>query len=141
MESNTISIGVEIRPYDPRCRYWAKIVQRGTPLPAPNNVNSAGDIPGEYLRKGDEELAPGDFLFEGEENHHRKARGWSYWVSFIDPESKKKRCVRPKAGHKESFREQGMDVSLLRGSGGIAACVRIAHAVRLEMNVPRITGG
>lgn len=129
------SASVEIKPTDHRCKYWAKIVRAGVALPLPSAVNGANDIPGAYSRKGDEEIFPGDFLIEGEENHHRHIRGWSYWISFVNPETGEvTRVSRPSTPEKTAMKANGLPVEYLSGAGGIAACVRVAHAVRLNIS-------
>ena len=128
MQSNLMSASVQIKPKDPRCKYWAKIVRAETSLPMPREVDGAADIPGPYLRVGEEELFAGDFLFEGEARHHRHMRGWDYCVSFA--QNGEQMCVAPCSAIKASLKSQGLDPSLLPGSGDIAACVRIAHGIR-----------
>lgn len=128
MQSHT----VEIRPCDSRCRYWAKVVRADTALPMPSACTSAYDVPGPFRQRGEEELLPGDVLFEGEANHHRRTdRGWSYWVSVVDNSGT---LFRAKSGEFGELRKRmkaaGLVAQLLTGSGDIAAMVRIAHAVR-----------
>lgn len=127
----TVSASVRIAPCDTRCRYWAKIVRASTPLPLPAAVEGAAQVPGAYLRNGGEELFPGDVMIEGEEAHHRKARGWSYWVTWCAPDGKPVRMRDPGAEVKEKLKSSGLPPDLLSGSGGVAACIRVAHAVRL----------
>jgi hypothetical protein len=128
------SASVEIGPSDKRCRYWAKVLRAGCPLPAPSAVNGANDVPGPYLRHGDEELFPGDVLIEGEALHHRKARGWLYTACFMGADGAPV-WVRPSHELKATMKAAGMPAHLLAGSGDVAACVRIAHAVRLGIDV------
>jgi hypothetical protein len=127
------SVSVKIAPADRRCRYWAKVVRAATPLPAPDSVDGANGIPSPYARLGDEELFAGDFLFEGEAEHHRKARGWDYIVSYMGPDGKLIRC-RPGSAEKAAMKANGLPANLLPGSGDIAAMVRLAHAVRLGIS-------
>ncbi len=130
------SHSVEIRPHDSRCRYWAKISRAGDPLPLPCDVEGANDIPGSYLHRGDEELQAGDVLFEGESNHHRRTdRGWSYCVTCAMPSGDLVCLFSGFSEEKRLLKAQGMSPELLKGSGDIAAMVRIAHAVRLGMNL------
>lgn len=132
--SNPIkSASVSIKPRDGRCRYWAKIIRSGKDLPLPADVDGANDLPSEYLRKGEEELLPGDFLFEGEEEHHRKARGWAYWLTYCDEEGVARRITRPGAEEKAALKAAGIPVEYLPGSGGVAAIVRVAQGVRLGL--------
>lgn len=126
------SVEYKAAPSDSRCRYWCKVIRADEPLPLPADVERANDIPGNY-RQGPEELFPGDIVLEGEENHHRKQRGWSYNVGL---------CVgreiswNPRGNEtKPWLRERGLR-DLLKGSGQIAAIVREAHALRLRAAEP-----
>lgn len=132
------SASVSIAPSDYRCRYWAKVLRAGVALPIPAKVAGASDLPGAYLKNGDEELFEGDFLVSGEELHHRKSRGWSYMLKFIDPVTGKLRVVQALAERKAAAKAGGLPAELLAGSGDVAALVRLAHAVRLgiSINVP-----
>ena len=128
------SVSVSIKPQDDRCRYWAKIIRNGVALPLPSAVDSASNVPGGYVRRGEEELFPGDFLIEGEENHHRKARGWAYKLRFIG-HTGALRTVAPLAERKAVAKANGLPSPLLAGSGDIAALIRLAHAVRLGISI------
>jgi len=128
------SYSVEIAPADGRCRYWAKVIRAGMSLPLPSLVNGADDIPSHYLLRGNEELLPGDALFEGEANHHRKNRGWSYWLTFVTEAGDLVRvCNEDFGGIKAILKQQGLAAEYLKGSGDVAAMVRIAQALRLGM--------
>lgn len=130
------SHSVEIAPRDGRCRYWAKIIRAGIPLPLPSLVNGANDIPTRYLFRGNEELLPGDALFEGEANHHRKARGWTYWLTFVTEAGDLVRVYNEDfGGIKALLKQQGLAAEYLRGSGDVAAMARIAHGLRMGMNI------
>jgi hypothetical protein len=125
-----VSATVEIAPCDSRCRYWAKIVRAGENLPLPSAVDGAHDIPGPYLRQGDDELFAGDFLVEGEEVHHRKARGWTYTCCFA--KGTKDGCIRftYSADIKKTMKAGGLPANLLAGAGDLAGLVRMIHALR-----------
>lgn len=130
--SNLIqSVSVKIHPQDTRHRYWAKIIRDGVALPIPTSVNGANDVPGVYARRGDEELFAGDILIEGEERHHRKNRGWDYWISYMHADGKLAIVKNPGATEKATMKANGLPAHLLSGSGEVAACIRLAHAVRL----------
>lgn len=122
------SVSVTVKPQDSRCRYWAKVLRERDLLPVPSTVDGANSIPVPFLRKGDEELFFGDVLIEGEENHHKKARGWFYRVSFMH-EGELVR-VLPSSAVKAAMKAAGLAPQLLAGSGEVAACVRIAHGLR-----------
>lgn len=129
-----MSASITIKPQDSRCRYWAKIIRSGTPLPLPSDVDGANDVPGQYLRKGEDELMEGDFLLEGEEMHHRKARGWTYHLTFVGQDGEAVR-VSPSAERKAAMKAGGLDPELLKGSGDVAAMIRMAHALRAGVSI------
>lgn len=130
------SHSVEIKPFDGRCKYWAKIVRAGKELPAPCLIQGANDVPGPYLQRGEEELLPGDALFEGESNHHRRSdRGWSYWLAFVTETGELVRYESGFSSQKSEMKAQGLSAGLLTGSGDIAAMVRIVHGLRNGLNV------
>jgi len=132
MQSHSVNVG----PLDSRCRYWAKIIRSGQAVPLPVDVAGANDIPGPYLQRGQEELLAGDVLFEGESNHHRRTdRGWTYWVTCILPSGELLRLVSGFSAQKMELKRQGMAPELLKGSGDIAAMVRIAHGARLGLTI------
>jgi len=130
--NTTPSASVRVGPRDSRCRYWAKIVRAGQPLPTPASVGGAASIPGAYLRNGEEELFPGDVLIEGEEMHHRKARGWTYRTAHVTAAGELV-YTTPSAEIKAAMKAAGLPAELLPGSGDLAACVRIAHGLRLGL--------
>jgi hypothetical protein len=130
------SHSVTIAPFDDRCRYWAKICRAEQALPHPTNALRADDLPGRYLLRGQDELMPGDVLFEGEANHHRRTdRGWSYWLKMVLPNGELLELNSGFGAQKQQLKRQGMQPDLLMGSGDIAAMVRIAHGVRMGMTV------
>lgn len=123
-------MSVIIKPQDHRCRFWAKIIRAGVALPLPANVTSASDIPGAYCKNGDEELFAGDVLITGEENSHRKARGWTYRVEWMNEATGERRRAFPSSDIKAELKAGGLDAKLLAGSGDVAACIRIAQGLR-----------
>lgn len=130
------SVSVRVLPTDYRCKYWAKLFRANAPLPLPSDVMSASCLPGHYLLRGDEELFPGDLLFEGEENHAYKKRGWSYWVRYVTPDGALLVYRSGFSAQKVAAKAQGLSPSLLAGSGDIAGAVRVAHALRAGMTLP-----
>lgn len=130
------SYSVTIKPIDSRCRHWAKIIRAGQSLPLPIAVQGANDIPVPYANDGDEELLPGDVLFEGEANHHsRNDRGWTYFISAVTIEGEFVVLTSGFSVQKAELKAQGMAPELLMGSGDIAAMVRIAHGLRAGLKV------
>lgn len=129
------SFSVQILPYASDSRYWALIVRDGEVMPEPCAVRYSGDIPYKYLLRGEDELLPGDALFEGELENSRFAR-WTYWLTVITENGEK---LYFQSGNlsiqKQQMKDQGMPPELLRGSGDIAALVRILHGVRLGLEV------
>lgn len=134
------SHSVEIAPLDSRCRYWAKICRAEQALPNPVEALRANDLPWGYLLHGQEELMPGDVLFEGEANHHHRTdRGWTYWVAIVLPNGELLRLKSGFSAQKQQLKQQGMSTDLLKGSGDIAAMIRIAHGVRMGLTVSEAT--
>lgn len=130
------SYSVNVKPMDPRCRHWAKLVRADQPLPHPEAVHGANDVPGPYLHRGEEELFPGDVLFEGEANHHRRTdRGWSYCLTAVTLDGRLQRFRSGFGQQKAELKAQGLAPDLLKGSGDIAGMVRIAHGLRAGLNV------
>lgn len=131
------SCNLTCNPRDSRCRYWAKVIRADDALPMPAAVDGANDIPGQYLRKGDDvELFDGDFLLEGEANHHVKQRGWTYDMRIVSdtpserfPGQNKYTAIDYKAA-KDAARAAGRK-DLLLGSGDCAAMIRAIHVARM----------
>lgn len=141
-----VSASIQIKKRDSRCRFWAKVIRAGQALPLPSAVAGASDIPGPFAQQGDEELFFGDVLIEGEENHHRHARGWTYWVTFVGLDGAV-HVVQPSGDIKAALKKAGLDRALLAWSGDLAACMRIAHGLRAGLvaclieDVPRWPDG
>ncbi len=135
-------------PSDARCKYWCKVIPAGANIPMPAAVSGAGDVPGEYLRKGDEiEVFAGDWVLEGEEISHRKARGWTYSLRRVVPVGTKltddSLTTEPTvvtvyfgSNTKDALRELGNQKELLRGAGDVAALIREIHYRRLLAQTP-----
>ena len=129
----TASASVILGPRDEQCKYWAKIVRAGTPLPLPCEVNRADDLPGLYLRSGDEELFRGDILFEGEAVHPRYSRGWVYTASIAGANGEQI-TLQYSSEIKARLKKQGLDKRFLTGAGDLAGLVRIAHGLRAGLS-------
>jgi hypothetical protein len=83
---------------------------------------------------GEEELAIGDFLIEGEQVHHRHPeRGWTYRLGYMGIDGASHR-VTPAKEHKQALKADGMPVEYLKGAGELAACVRIIHGLRMGLH-------
>lgn len=119
------------RPSDSRCRYWAKLVTpencAGVRIEA---VEGAEGIPAPYLRKGaDIEIPIWGAIVEGEEEHHRKARGWKFAALLAVPRESKKAPGEPALIALPYGAEQKKIIKRLRpelaaGSGEHAAIMR-----------------
>ena len=117
----------------------ARLVSNSGALPMPACVQGASDIPSFYLQCGEEELLPGDVLFEGEANHHRRNdRGWSYWLTYVTEEGELLQYRSGFGQAKAQMKAQGMAPELLKGSGDVAGMVRLGHGLRagLKVTVP-----
>lgn len=132
--STPASMSITIKPLDNRCRYWAKRIDAGTTLALPDSIGCARDIPGPFLPVGGEdELAMGDFVIEGEQVHPRHIhRGWSYRIGYMGIDGVLHR-VTPTKEHKQAMKAAGMALDHLRGSGELAACVRLIAGMRMGL--------
>lgn len=129
----TASASVKLGPKDEQCKYWAKIVRAGAPLPLPCQVSRADDLPAPYQRVGDEELFPGDILFEGEANHPRYSNGWAYSASIAGVNGEQI-TLEYNSEIKARLKNQGLDKRFLTGAGDLAGLVRIAHGLRAGLS-------
>lgn len=121
-----------------RGQQWAKLNRKTKPLPAPSRVMGGNDLPGEYLPTGDEELLPGDALFEGERG---RRYGWIYRLTMAMPNGQGLviSSDHPElSSFKEAMKKANMPFSLLQGAGPLAALVRIALAYRLGVQLPSV---
>lgn len=125
-----MSVSIQIKPADSRCRFWAKLLRAGVALPLPSAVECAANVPGGFARIGDEEIFAGDFLIEGEQAHHRKMRGWDYCVTWVDSSGAARRLF-PDSATKAAIKSAGIPAEYLAGAGQLAACIRVAHAIRI----------
>lgn len=99
-------------------------------------MRGANDIPVAYANNGDEELLPGDVLFEGEANQHRRTdRGWTYYIRAVTHEGEFISLRSGFSAQKTELKAQGMAPDLLTGSGDIAAMIRIAHDMRAGLRI------
>lgn len=130
-----MSASIKVGPDDSRCHYWAIMVRAGQPLPHPENARGAADLAQRFIatrhdgRPTDKELFPGDILFEGEQVKHNRDYGWTYQVRWLAPDGDEVK-LRPRSGVKADLKAKGLAPDLLRGAGQLAACVRVAHALR-----------
>lgn len=105
----------------------------------PEAVSGAASVPGGF-RRGDDELAPGDFLIEGEELHHRNNRGWGYWITYCaETEEASVVRLRVTSAIKTALKSQGMGIDYLKGAGDVAAAIRALHGVRAGMSINHTT--
>lgn len=134
----TASVSIKVGPIDRRCKYWAKVIPAGMELPTPAHVSESGAaaIATPFLKNGDEELLMGEFLIECEQVHHSKPRGYDYWVSWMHTDGRRVQIKNPGAEHKAVIKAAGMAPELLKGSGHLASCIRLAIAVRAGMYEP-----
>ena len=129
-----ISESIKIGPTDKRCKHWAKIVRSGGVLPMPVDATGANSLAAPYAKDGDEELLEGDFLFEGEANHHTRQQGWSYWLGYIGDDGVFRR-VSYSSARKAVMKANGLPVQYLLGTGDVAGLVRMAHALRQRIGI------
>ena len=128
------SVSVSIEPEDSRCRYWVKRIDADMVLGLPSTLDGGKDIAGAFLPRGEDELAVGEFLIEGERVHHLHIeRGWTYRITYMGIDGTLQR-VTPTKEHKQAMKAAGMPLEWLKGAGGLAACVRLIHGLRMGLN-------
>jgi len=141
----TSSRGYTPKKADSRCRAWAKVVTLAELARlSPANVDSAHDVPGPFLPFGREiEVFPGHVIFEGEENHHAKRRGWTYNLGFVVGGEDGEARIAWVSGRERAAIKADMRTSkdpairaLLAGSGEVSAMVRYARAVLAGFVIP-----
>ncbi len=130
---------------DRRCRGWERVIRESVSLPMPEDVHRAGDLPGAYAPdRGSEELFGLDAVMQGEENHHRKARGWSFWLHVHNPANGGLATMTPSAARKavikDAIRAGRIDLprEILKGAGDIAALVRMLAAIRAGLPIAEL---
>lgn len=116
------------QPSDSRCQWW-----QGEFLNDLDVKHLEEKSPIKMFKRGaDLELTPGTMLIDSEALHHRHNRGFAVnfglvtndRVKWVVPNMKMKMLIKEK-GHKD----------LMKGSGDVAACVRIALYLRRQENI------
>jgi hypothetical protein len=120
------------RPQDSRCQWWQRIATRDDVLALDlASVDGARSLPGTYCRSGqDHELPVGSVVFDGEANHHRKQRGWTFTVGIVLPGGGggiDLYWLAPTAERKAAIKAAPDGAAYMAGSGPHAAMVRMAQ--------------
>ena len=124
------------KPQDSRCSWWA------VRIPADYQIADLADTyslrPLGFLRKGaDLELAEGEAVLVSEAKHHRKMRGYDVQIGVVS--QGKIAWHRPNASTKAAIKAWASPeqwASLSKGSGDVAACLRLLLAMRLGFGQP-----
>jgi hypothetical protein len=124
------------KPQDSRCQWWA------VRIPADYQIADLTDThslrPLGFLRKGaDLELAEGEAVIESEAVHHRRQRGYDVQIGIVS--DGKFTWHRPGSSTKAAIKawaspEQWQALS--KGSGDVAACLRLLLAMRQGFRQP-----
>lgn len=126
-------MNVDLVPNDDRCRYWAKVITPEARLPLPVQIGKATDIPVPFLKTGTTyNLTPGSYLIEGEATQPCKPARWEFTVSWVDRWGTFHKLI-PTVETREALAAAGLPAKLQDGAGGLAACVRVVHALRLGL--------
>ncbi|PWU06775.1 MAG: hypothetical protein C5B43_01295 [Verrucomicrobia bacterium] len=116
------------KPQDSRCKWFQSII--------PDNITADALTDGvklNYLRKGaDLELEQGQFLIDSEANHHRNERGYRVMIGIALGDSVK--WLIPNMKIKMLIKSEG-HADLMKGSGDVNACFRIALYLRRQENL------
>lgn len=131
----TTSHSITVAPQQPGCKYIAKLIRVGDPLPMPSKAAAMGmrAIANRLAHNGDDELLPGDALIEIEASDPsdcHKVITYSCHLTIIDKLGRLRR-FSPSAHNKAAIKAAGIPVEYLPGAGPLAACVRILHAQRM----------
>lgn len=131
MSDTTETLSHIAKPCDDRCRWWQKTLAAEAVIALdPASIEDANSIPGTYLRKGaDLELNEWTVLFDGEQVHHKKPRGWTWTMGIVlrvDGALKVEWIRANVSKHKAVIKAAGA-AHLLGGSGDVASMVRVAR--------------
>ena len=124
------------KPQDSRCPWWA------VRIPADYAIDDLGDThslrPLGFLAKGaDLELAEGEAVLESEAVHHRRQRGYDVQIGIAT--NGKILWHRPGAATKAAIKAWASSeqwATLSKGSGDVAACLRLLMAMRQGFGQP-----
>jgi hypothetical protein len=149
MQMPIVSVGYTPKKADSRCRAWCQILSRAAVSSLRVAVVSGADsLGGRYETFGREiEVFAGDFIFEGEANHHTKNRGWSYSLGIVvasDRPDGDAEIVWVTAAEAMDAKEHlrvlakrgDFPAEDLKGAGEVAALVRYAQAVLAGHIIP-----
>jgi hypothetical protein len=126
-----VTVSYIANPRDSRCLWWSVHIPRAFTLGSLDNKTSLRELG--YLKKGaDIELEEGDAVLDSEENHHRKARGYTVKIGIViagtlrwfQPGEKTKANIK-------AFASPEQWSTLKLGSGDVAACLRLLVACRM----------
>lgn len=129
-----MTISYVAKPVDHRCKWWSVRIPAGYTLRntfALDDETSMRPL-GFVKRNADLELEIGEALIDSEAKHHAKHRGYKVAVGFvtrggiywIQPTSEIKTLIKSAATPEQWER-------LKRGSGDVAACLRLLMAVEM----------
>jgi hypothetical protein len=120
------------KPADSRCKWWSVRIPagycRGIDLDNTSSLQPLGFL----AKKADLELDDGEMVIDSEANHHAKARGYTVQLLVVaggelwgrTPSVVTKNLIKQHATPEQWQK-------LRRGSGDVAACLRLAMAIEL----------
>jgi hypothetical protein len=118
---------------------WAKIIPGTSFLPLPSSVQYSSHIPGKLLLEDSYTLNPSDIVIEAylfETFRSKKGATvyrWNYRISGFDFLGNFVSYQDNWREIKNQMKDHGMSKTLLAGSKPLAALVRVAHALRLDI--------
>jgi hypothetical protein len=120
------------KPSDSRCKWWSVRIPagycRGIDLDNTSSLQPLGFL----AKKADLELDDGEMIIDSEANHHAKRRG--YTVQLLVVAGGELWGRTPSAVTKSLIKQHATPEQwqkLRRGSGDVAACLRLAMAIEL----------
>ena len=120
------------KPADSRCKWWSVRIPagycRGIDLDNTSSLQPLGFL----AKKADLELDDGEMIIDSEANHHAKPRGYTVQLLVVaggelwgrTPSAVTKSLIKQRATPEQWQK-------LRRGSGDVAACLRLAMAIEL----------
>lgn len=128
------TVSYTAKPIDSRCKWWSVRIPAGYTLRSTFALDDETSLrPLGFLKRGaDLELEVGEAVIDSEAMHHVKHRGYMVSIGFVtrggvewaEPTAATKAAIKAAATPEQWER-------LKRGSGDVAACLRLLMAVEM----------
>lgn len=130
------SISYIAKATDSRCKWWAVKIPENFNIPDLDDCTITKNLG--YLKSGaDLELEEGESVLMSEAEHHSKNRGYCVRLVFVK-DGNLYQIARPDSQIKKNIKNWASDDQwniLKKGSGDVAACLRMLIAIRQGMKI------